>query len=132
VKRSALIDLMAGVAVLAVVAIGLLDVLRRAPVGHTMAGDPGPTFLPSILLYLLFALGVTLIVIAGVRLNLAMTSAGEHTAAPPSEPAEDPVHESPRVRGWLWPILMMSSLVGYLWAMPRFGFVAVTLVFLVH
>jgi hypothetical protein len=124
VKPSARVDLTAGFAVVAIGALGLSDVLARPPVAHGMAGDPGPAFLPSVLLWLLVGLGVVIMLAAVLRLYHGAPGA---SAGPVASPGDAWLA---RVAPTLLPVLMVVSVAAYVVTLPRLGFLPVTLAFL--
>jgi hypothetical protein len=130
---SARTDLITGVVILSASGAGLYDVLRRAPVRHGMMGDPGPTFLPSLLLYLLLALGAALVLKAGVDFwRIANRAASERSTRTATIPREGEVSDRSAAQ-WAQrfaPPLMVGSLVVYISSMPVLGFVTATFAFL--
>lgn len=117
--RQGLIDGLSGLILVALGIVGL-DSLARHPILTTFdfGTDPGPGLVPRLLLLALLGGGSVLVVLGAVRLWAGRTdlptvmgriTLGRHTSV----------------------IAFGLLLAAYIWALPRFGFVPVTLVFAV-
>jgi hypothetical protein len=110
-------NLLAGAAMLAVVAAGWLA-LRRDPALATFdfGSDPGPLLVPRLLLAALGIGGAALVVQGGWQVS----------RRPGGLPAPCPAVEPQRV---LWPASFVASLVAYQQILPAAGYLAATFTF---
>jgi hypothetical protein len=111
-RRDAIGDLVTGIVMLAVVAVGSWSLWHNAELTELDYGaDPGPGLLPEILLALLGVLAAAMVLWALFRLR-----------AGPRLPAGEPRRPLP----W-FPFLLVGVLVVYSQVMALFGFIPTTL-----
>ena len=111
-------DLMVGLAALLICAIGLRE-LGRVP-AWMLESDMGATLIPRGVLLALGGLGL---VVAARGMPRLRAGASERATGPAVAPA------AAARRRWGLQGLMVASLLGYVAAMPRWGFVGATLAF---
>jgi hypothetical protein len=109
-------DLWTALTLLAVTAIGFGSLFRNTDLSADFGADPGPGFLPRLLLS---ALGVCALWLAASS-ALRLVRAGESPVA---------AVRRGTLRSFIFPVLLIATLLVYLYAMPRVGFVPATVGF---